>query len=394
MSVRGELTVSFVNNVAQPGKYGDKNGLGLALRVNKSGSKQFNQRLTFEGRRMELGLGSPPVVTLAAARDQALDNKRLVRSGQNPMQRKQKLRQIPSFKEAAFAACELHSLGKASKYKTRFMGNVSLHAFPHFGEKKINEVTSKDIFNALTEVLGKSADGGRKLRTNLGVIINWAISKDFVTEDPMPRATIGLVKPAPSKGHRKALAYSMVNKLVEELKASNASPATKLSLELLILTASRSGEIRNALWSEVDLQSRIWTIPAHRMKMRRDHLVPLSDRALEIMIEAKQLNPGSDLVFQSPRGKALSDMTLSKFVKKSLGYNVDVHGFRTSFRTWTQELTDCKEEVAELSLAHAIGNEVRRAYARSDLLLARQKVMQDWADYLKFPSDQHEPLPS
>jgi len=158
--------------------------------------------------------------------------------------------------------------------------------------------------------------------------------------------------------------------------------STKLAIELLVLTATRSSEVRLADWREVDLDAKTWTIPAARMKMQEEHVIPLSDRATEVLQQAKAL--GDDgLIFPGMRsGRPMSDMTMSKLVKE-LGYSVDIHGFRTSFRTWVQEQTNTAHEVAERALAHKTTNKVEAAYARSDLFEKRRKLMDAWASYLK-----------
>jgi integrase len=157
--------------------------------------------------------------------------------------------------------------------------------------------------------------------------------------------------------------------------------STKLAIELLVLTATRSGEVRLANWSEIDFDERTWIIPAERMKMKEEHIIPLSDRALEVLQEATAL--GEDgLIFPGMRsGRPMSDMTMSKLVKE-LGYPVDIHGFRTSFRTWVQEKTNTAHEVAERALAHKITDKSEAAYARSDLFEKRRKLMDAWANYL------------
>jgi integrase len=160
--------------------------------------------------------------------------------------------------------------------------------------------------------------------------------------------------------------------------------STKLALEFLVLTAARSGEVRGATWGEVDLRAGVWTVPAARMKMKKAHRVPLSPRALALLAQAKALSDGAPtaLVFPGTKaGRPLSDMTLSKLTKE-LGFAVDVHGFRTSFRTWAQERTTFPREVAEAALAHLVRDAAERAYARSDLFEKRRKMMDGWAGFL------------
>ena len=166
------------------------------------------------------------------------------------------------------------------------------------------------------------------------------------------------------------------------MNASGAGVSTKLSLEFLILTATRSGEIRLSVWDEINLAERVWTIPANKMKAKREHRIPLSLRAIELLQEANGLGDGSGLIFPGTKtGKPLADMTLSKLVKE-LGFNADIHGFRTSFRTWAQERTNFPREVAEAALAHNVGDEVEMAYARSDVFEKRRSLMERWASYL------------
>jgi integrase len=183
-----------------------------------------------------------------------------------------------------------------------------------------------------------------------------------------------------------------VTACIAAVQASGAGLSTKLAFEFLVLTATRSGETRGALWSEFDLgspatsatsaTSATWTIPASRMKAKREHRIPLSARTVEILKAAKALGDGTGFVFPGTRdGKALSDMTLSKLVKE-LGYDADIHGFRTSFRTWAQERTNFPREVAEAALAHAIRDKAEAAYARSDVFDKRRKMMDAWAAYL------------
>ncbi|WP_173508402.1 MULTISPECIES: site-specific integrase, partial [unclassified Aliiroseovarius] len=194
--------------------------------------------------------------------------------------------------------------------------------------------------------------------------------------------------------HRKALPYGDVATCIQVIKASGAGRSTKLALEFLILTAARSGEVRNATWDEFSFgdsptansansaKQAEWIIPAKRMKMKREHRVPLCTRAVEILHEVRDLSDGGNLVFVGTKeGKPLSDMTLSKLVKE-LGFDVDVHGFRTSFRTWAQEQTSVAREVAEAALAHSIKDASEAAYARSDLFEKRRALMDDWAAYL------------
>ena len=218
--------------------------------------------------------------------------------------------------------------------------------------------------------------------------MKWAVAQGFCDYDPAQSVKEALPKQSKVQKHRKALHYSEVAGCIAAIKSSNAGNTTKLALEFLILTAARSGEIRNARWGEVNLEVSpawpcpVWSVPAARMKAKRAHTVPLSNRAIAILIHAKGLSDGSEFVFPgTSQGKTLSDMTLSKLVKQ-LGFDADVHGFRTSFKTWAQERTDFANEVSEMALAHTIQNKAEAAYARSDLIEKRKQMMDQWAGYL------------
>ena len=206
--------------------------------------------------------------------------------------------------------------------------------------------------------------------------------------EPAQNVKEALPKQNKVQNHRKALPYSEVADCIKAMQNSNAAVSTKLALEFLILTASRSGEVRNACWEEFTLEGSrqspvpIWRVPASRMKAKQEHIVPLSQRCITILGQAKGLSNGSGLVFTGTKpGKALSDMTLSKLVKE-LGYDAHVHGFRTSFKTWAQENTDFPDEVSEMALAHTISSKAKAAYARSNLLEKRADLMEFWAGYL------------
>jgi integrase len=216
----------------------------------------------------------------------------------------------------------------------------------------------------------------------ISAVFKWAIAEGMGTHNPAKGDALALPRLEAKRAHRKALHYSEVAGCIETVKASRAGMSTKLALEFLVLTAARSGEVRFAKWAEIDLQAKVWEVPAERMKMSRPHRVPLSRRAVAALTEAKALADTSGLIFPAAReGRPLSDMTLSKLVRE-LGFEAHVHGFRTSFRTWVQERTSFPREVAEAALSHLSGDAVERAYARSDLFEKRRKMMDAWAAFL------------
>ena len=262
---------------------------------------------------------------------------------------------------------------------------METYTFPRIGKLKVSEVTTADVLAVLQPIWLEKPETARRVRQRLGTVMKWAVANGWRTDNPAEAISQALPKQTDTQQHRKALPYDKVPEFLDVLKASNANTITKLALELVILTASRSGEVRLADWSEIDLDKALWTRPAHRMKSKKEHRVPLSPRTIELLSEAAKLGTGQGLVFPGTvHGKPLSDMTLSKLTK-ALGYDVDVHGFRTSFKTWTQERTNTARDVSEAALAHTVKDKAEAAYARSDFFEKRRKLMDRWALWVKTP---------
>lgn len=375
------LTAQLVKTLATPGKYFD--GHGLYLRIDSNGSRFWVQRIVIRGKRCELGLGSPCLVTLAEARSAALDNRKLARAGGDPMADKRKAKSILTFQEAARKVhVELSPTWKNPKDRAAFLATLKTHAFSRIGSCSIPEVTSSDIRQVILAARKVAPEVARKLVFRISAVFKWAIAEGMRKDNPARADALALPRMTTKRERRKALPYSEVTTCLDAVRASGASQATKLALEFLMLTAARSGEVRMAVWSEFDLEAAVWEIPEERMKMKRPHRVPLSPAALAILGQARAREDGSGLMFPGTKlGRPLSDMTLSKLVKE-LGFAADVHGFRTSFRTWAQERTNFPREVAEAALAHAVGDAVEQAYARSDVFEKRRKMMNAWAAYL------------
>lgn len=375
------LTAQLVRTVQEPGKYFD--GHGLYLRVEANGSRFWVQRITIRGKRSELGLGSALLVSLVDARAKALENRRLARTGGDPLQARREAEAVLTFEEAARKVHKMHApTWRNPKHAAQFIATLETYTFPRMGKLKVADVTTADVLGVLTPIWIEKAETARRVRQRIGTVMKWAIAQGWRQDNPAENIAQALPKAETTKANRKALPYADVPACLEAVKASGAGRATKLALELLVLSASRSGEVRNAVWSEIDIQAKVWEIPVERMKMKRPHRVPLTKRALAILEEAKAISDGSELVFPgTKRGRPLSDMTLSKLVKE-LGFPVDVHGFRTSFRTWAQERTNFPREVAEAALAHLSGDAVEQAYARSDVFEKRRKMMDAWAAFL------------
>lgn len=375
------LTAQQVKNLSEPGKYFD--GHGLYLRVDANGSRFWVQRIVVRGKRCELGLGSPSLVSLSEARATALENRKLARAGGDPRQVKKEAAAILTFEEAARKVHNLHKpTWRNEKHAKDFITSLEVYAFPKLGRLKMPDITTADVLSVLTPIWIEKAETARRVRQRIGTVMKWAIAQGWRQDNPAENISQALPKVGKQKAHRRALPYTDVAGCIATVQASGAGVATKLAIEFLILTAGRSGEVREARWSEVDRHAKVWEVPAERMKMKRPHRVPLSARALAILKQAEAMKDESDLIFPgTKKGRPLSDMTLSKLVKE-LGFDADVHGFRTSFRTWAQERTTFPREVAEAALAHLSGDEVERAYARSDVIEKRRKMMESWARFL------------
>ena len=372
------LSAAFVRTASKPGKYFD--GHGLFLKVDASGARRWVQRIVIRGKRTEIGLGAASLVSLADARESALENRKLARSGGDPLQAKRTAEALLSFEEAARKVHKIHEpTWRNKKHAAQFLSTLATYTFPRIGKLKVSVVTTADVLAVLQPIWLEKPETARRVRQRIGTVMKWAVANGWRQDNPADTISSALPKQDKTQVHRKALPYNKVPDFLDCLKASNAGPVTKLALELLILTASRSGEVRLAEWSEFDLENAVWTRPALRMKAKKEHRVPLSPRALEVLSEAKELGTGEGLVFPGTKlGKPLSDMTLSKLVK-ALGYDVDVHGFRTSFKTWAQERTNTPRDVSEAALAHTVKDKAEAAYARSDFFEKRRWLMESWS---------------
>jgi integrase len=376
------LSAAFVRTVTTPGKYFD--GHGLFLKVDTTGAKRWVQRIVIRGKRTEMGMGSVSLVSLAEARERSLQNRKLARAGGDPLQSKRTAQALLTFEEASRKVHKIHEpTWRNKKHAAQFLSTLETYTFPRIGKLKVSEVTTADVLAVLQPIWLEKPETGRRVRQRIGTVMKWAVANGWRVDNPADAISQALPKQQDTQQHRKALPYDKVPEFLETLKASNAGDATKLALELVIVTASRSGEVRLADWSEFDLVRGIWTRPALRMKSKKEHRVPLSPRALEVLAEARKLGTGEGLVFPGTvYGKPLSDMTLSKLTK-ALGYDVDVHGFRTSFKTWTQERTNTPRDVSEAALAHVVKDKAEAAYARSDFFDKRRKLMERWGDFVR-----------
>jgi integrase len=387
------LSATFVRQTQASGRYAD--GHGLYLVVDSTGAKRWVQRITIRGKRCDMGLGSATLVPLAEARETALANRKVARAGGDPLRAKRDAQAVLSFEEAARKVHELHRpTWRNAKHGAQFIATLETYAFPKLGRMRVAEVTTADVLSVLSPIWTVKPETARRVRQRIGTVMKWAVAQGWRQDNPAENIAQALPKAKKAPAHRKALPYTEVFACIEAIQASGAGASTKLALEFLVLTACRSSEIREARWEEFNFHGAdgatratratraTWVVPAARMKAKREHRVPLAARALEILRKAATLADGSGLVFPGTRqGRPLSDMTLSKLVKEQ-GFAADVHGFRTSFRTWAQERTNFPREVAEAALAHVVKDKAEAAYARSDMFEKRRRMMESWAAFL------------
>ena len=380
------LTAAFVKGVRHSGKpYGPDKYIdehGLILRVMLSGSKQWIWRGTIQGKRRDLGLGSYPYVSLSEARQKAFDYRKLARAGGDPAALRSK-RAVPTFREALESVLEIHSPGwkDGGKSEKQWRASLKTYAFPRIGDKRVNEIDTADVMNVLLPIWTKKAETARRVRQRIGAVMKWAIAQRYRQDNPAGEALgAALPKNAGNVKHFRAVPYSEVGAAIQKVRESDAGVTAKLLFEFITLCACRSGEARKAQWSEIDFEAANWRIPESRMKAGKEHRVPLSARAIEILREAESVRQ-NDYVFPSSTGRVLSDGTLTKLAR-SLEISGTVHGMRSAFRDFASEQTNTPHAVMEAALAHTIKNRAEAAYARSDLLERRRELMQIWATYI------------
>ena len=379
-----KLTATGVKALHKPGRHSD--GDGLHLFISKTGGKSWVQRITIGGRRRDFGLGGYPTVSLAQARKRASDIREAVGNGRDPVAEKHRPA-MPTFREAAHAVHEANKpRWRNGSHTSAWIQTLQRHAFPKIGNKHIDTISRSDVLTVLTPIWSTRPETARRVRQRMRTIFRWAMANELVESNPAGEAIDGALPSMPKvKAHLRALPYEEVGAALRTVDESQTSPASKLCLAFLVFTAARSGEARGATWDEIDMEGTTWTVPGSRMKAGEEHRVPLSDQVLGVLMLARQLEDGSGLCFPSPLrpGRILSDMTLTKILRSiGLADRATVHGFRTSFRTWSMEQTDTPWAVAEAALAHQLGGSVEQAYARSDLFLRRRTLMQQWAEYI------------
>ena len=376
----GKLFATGLAALKEPGRYGDGNGLFLA--VGTGGAASWIVRVQKDGKRRDIGLGSLSKVPLGVARKRAAEARAQIEVGVNPVTERKRAAGVPTFQAAAAIVYAAQRKAWANnKHDAQWLSTLTTYAFPIIGDLTVDKIGREHLLDVLAPIWLAKHETARRVRQRIGSVLDWAYVKGFRdTEAPLRAISKGLPRVTAARGHHSAMPYGDVAAFVARLRQRET--IGRLALEAAILTAGRSGEVRGATWGEVDLEAALWTIPAERMKMGRSHVVPLAPAALSVLRRALALRTGdAELVFPgAKRGKPLSDNTLVK-VLKDMGETFTAHGFRSAFKDWAGEVASFPNELSEAALAHAIPNKSEAAYRRGTLLDRRRAMMAAWADY-------------
>lgn len=396
------LSALQVTKLTKPGLYGD--GGGLTLQITTTGAKSWLFRYMVTGKPFGMGLGPTHTVSLAEARQKALDARKLLIDGINPLAAKKQNQivaaladaKMMSFDQCAKAYILAHKAGwKNAKHCDQWTNTLNTYASPVFGHLPVTEIDTGLVVKCLSPIWESKTETASRIRGRIESILGWATTSGYRTGENPARwkghlenllATIS--KSSRTKNHP-SLPWQRIGAFMSALRAREGVSAR--AVEFAILTACRSGEVRGARWAEFDTAGKVWTIPAERMKAKREHQVPLSDAALALL-ESMPKDSDDDVVFAGTKGQPLSDMSLTAVIRRmngddkpvwtdANGEGVTVHGFRSSFRMWAAESTNYPREVAEHALAHQLPDAVERAYQRGSQFAKRAALMAEWAVY-------------
>lgn len=395
-----ELGALAVSKILTPGTHAVGRVAGLLLQISESGARSWILRVLIGGRRKEIGLGSYPAVSLkeAHARAQRLRNE--IAGGADPLIAKReaasRLRASQAlevtFKDAAARFIKAKSPEwKNAKHIDQWTNTITEYAHPKIGDMFVRHINRSHITDVLEPIWATKTETASRVRGRIEAILDWARVKGYRDEGVNPaawRGNLDKLLPAPKKTrlvrNHPALPIAEMPAFVADLRASSGISAR--CLEFAILTAARSGEARGARWTEVDFDRRVWTIPAERMKAKKEHRVPLSDRAVELLQGIERDNQ-TNLIFRAPKSNGmLSDMALLAIMRRRM-LTATPHGFRSSFRDWAGEQTNYARELAEVALAHIPGDASEMAYWRSDVLEKRREMMNDWSAFIDSEKD-------
>jgi integrase len=384
------LTARTVASKDQRGRYAD--GGGLFLQVSKWGTKAWIFRYQRDGRERHMGLGPVHTLSLADARERARECRRQLLEGRDPIDARVSERarsrlealQLMLFRECAERYHEAQQAGwRSTKHGCQWKTSVETYAYPLLGDLPVASIDTALVVKCLEPIWRVKPQTAKRVRGRIENVLNFATVSGFRQGDNPARwrGHLDNILPAPTRvravQHRAALPYAEAPAFMAELRAIKGLGAR--ALEITILTATRSGEVNRAEWTEFDFAAKIWTIPASRMKGARDHRVPLTPRVLHILAELPRVD--AYVLFDCRLGKPLPKDSMLDTLRRMRSADVTVHGFRSTFRDWAAETTAYPNHVVEMALAHAIGEQVEAAYRRGDLFEKRRRLMNDWERY-------------
>ena len=397
-----ELSAVEVKRLSAPGLHAVGGVSGLMLQVTQTGGRSWILRTMVGRKRRDIGLGGYGDVTLSQARERAREAKEQINQGIDPVAERKAARNAlmtAQAKDLSFkdAAIKCHQ-SKASEYRNAkhrqdWIRSLELYAFDKIGRLPVGQIELPHVLAVLEPIWQTRTETATRVRQRMEAVLAWATVSGYRSGDNPARwsGNLDAVLPKPNKikkvKHQRALPWQDVPQFMADLREMEGMSAR--ALEFAILTASRSGEVRKAAWEEIDLDAKVWTIPAERMKAGKVHRVPLSPEAVKLLKGLPRLGA---YVFEAPRGGHLSDMSLSA-VTRRMGVDAVPHGFRSSFKDWARTSTAYPDEVSELALAHVNSDATRAAYARDELLPQRARLMRDWARYLAKPQNKGDVVP-
>ena len=384
--ITGKLTKKLVENLGT-GRHGD--GGGLYLVVKPSGTRSWIVRVVVQGQRnnkgaplrTDFGLGGADIITLNQARIRALEYRRMAKQGLNPRFNAQQ--EIPNFEEIAQQVhIDRMPTWKNAKHGQQWINTLRDYAFPKIGRMPIDSIGQPEVLMCLSPIWTEKHEAAKRLAQRIKIVLDVAKSKGFREgENPVTSIKDAQVLPkvkAKAK-HHAAMKWQDVPSFFDDLRDREAMAAK--ALMFTCLTGSRTGEVLGMRWDEIDIEARLWTCPAERMKTANEHRVPLTSDMLAIIKPLKAM--ASQYVFEGQKRHApLSNMAMLMLLRRMKVEGVTVHGFRSTFRDWASEVAKAPREVAEMSLAHKVGSDVERAYARSDLLERRRVLIERWSGFV------------
>ena len=385
------LSAVEIKRLTEPGLHTVGTVAGLRLRVKESGARSWVLRTMVGSRRAEIGLGGYPTVSLAQAVDYAREALQKIRQGTDPAAERRALRITveSTFKKTAEDYIKAHRAGwKNAKHALQWESTLEAYVYPVFGSKHVRDITKADVLAAIEPIWSTKNETASRIRNRIEMVLSYAMQKELRPEGLNParwRGNLDMALPRLGKSarvkHHAALDIDDMHSFMKRL--ADIQGMGSRALEFAILTAVRSGEVRGATWDEIDLKAGVWSIPAERMKSSRPHRVPLSAPAIKLLKGLPKVE-GVDLVFAGKEGKALSDMTLTAVLRR-MEVPATAHGFRSTFRDWAAERTAVPSEVAEMALAHTVGDQTEGAYRRGDLFDKRRELMTLWAKFIETP---------